>query len=59
MDFDCNVPLHTSPTNCVVNHCVIYSQKGGCHMIESFHLDLRSASTNRPVDKSSSNLQYI
>ena len=31
----------------------------GCHMIESFCLDLRSAPTDRPVDESSSNLQYI
>ena len=59
MDFDCNVPLHTSPTNHVVNHHVIYFQKGGCCMIELFHLDLRSAPTNRLVDESSSNSQYI
>ena len=53
MDLDCNVPLHTSPTNRVVNRCVIYSQKGGCHMIESFRLVVKSTPTDRLVDESS------
>ena len=40
---------HTSPINCVVNHCCNHNlKKAGCHMIKSFHLDLRSAPTDRP-----------
>ena len=56
MDFDRNVPLHTSPTNRVVNHHVIYSQKGGCHMTA---LDLRSTPTDTQVDESSFHSIYI
>ena len=56
VDPDCPQTLYnalpnTSPTNRVVNRCVIYSQKGGCRMIALYRL--KSAPTNRPVDKSS------
>ena len=56
VDSDCpwtlfhNALPHTSPVNCHSNHCVIYSKKGGCCM---FALDLRTAPTGRPVNKSS------
>ena len=59
VDLDCNALPSTSPTNHVSNHRVIYSQKGGCHMIKSLCLDLRTAPTDRLVDESSSSLWYI